>query len=98
LGETVEIGGVDVTFFGELAFVPTGTTDPLAGLCGCDLGLDAADDLGDALGVAQLNVVEFVDAAILVVAMRVDESGSGGSAVKIENLGVFVGEGEYLLF
>ena len=82
----VEIGGVDVAVFDELALVPTGAADPFAGFGGCDFGLDAADDLGDAPGVAELDVVECVDAGVLVVSVRVDESGSGGSAVEIEDL------------
>ena len=94
----VEVGGIDVAIFGELALVPAGAEDPFAGFGDCRTGLDAADDLGDACGVGQLDVVELVDASILIVAVGVDESGSGGSAVEVEDLGVRVGEGENLLF
>ncbi len=94
----VEVGGIDVAIFGELALVPAGAEDPFAGFGGCGSGLDAADDLGDACGVGQLDVVELVDAAILIVTVGVDEAGSGGSAVEVEDLGVRVGEGEDLLF
>ncbi len=97
-GDFVEVGGVDVAVFGQLALVPTGAEDPFAGFGGCGSGLDPADDLGDAGSVGQLDVVEHVDAAILIVTMRVDESGSGGSAVEVEDFRVGVSEGENLLF
>src|SRR5205823_11194076 len=82
----VEVGGVDVAVFGELALVPAGAQDPFAGFSDGDAGLNAADDFGDAFGVRQLDVVKLVDAAILKVAVGVDEAGGGGSAVEIENL------------
>ena len=96
--DLVEVGGIDVTIFGEFALVPAGAEDPFAGFGGCHPGLHAADDLGDAFGVSQLDVVELVDAPVLVVAVGVDEPGSGRSAAEIEDLGVCVGEGHDLLF
>ena len=43
-GDGIKIGGGDVTVFSELAFVPTGADDPLAGLNNGEPGFHTRDD------------------------------------------------------
>ena len=88
----VEIGSVDVTVIGELAFVPAIADEPFAWL---ELGkalVDAAEDFLDVGGIAQADVVEFVGAAVGEVAVSVDQTGSGCAAVEVDDAGGGRGE------
>ncbi len=76
---------VNVTQFGQLAFVPTGALNPLPGLHGFRALADAANDLADARRIAQIDRVEFVQAAVGVVSMAVDQSRRRCSPVQIDD-------------
>ena len=75
---------------GKLAFVPAGTLNPLAGFGGSDFFADEFDGFGNGLDVTELDGVEVVGG--VEVAMGVDESGSGGAALEVDDASVFGSE------
>ena len=72
------------------AFVPAGALDPLAGFAGGDFFADEFDgfaDFGDGAEFDSVKAIGFVEMAV-----GVDEAGSGGAAVEIDDLGIFGSE------
>src|SRR5262249_4632800 len=89
-GDFVEVGGGDVTPLGEFAFVPASALNPCARFAGCDFFADQLDGFGDRFDGSKIDGIELIGG--VEVAMGVDEAGSGGAAVEIDDAGVLRGE------
>src|SRR5215467_8699963 len=85
----VEIGSVDVAEFREFAFVPARALDPDSRRRVRDFLAHEFDGLGDALDIAEVEVVN--GGGLVEVAMRVNQTGSGGASVEIDDVGVLSG-------
>ena len=88
-GNFVEIGSIDVAEFREFAFVPARALDPDIGRRVRDFLAHEFDGLGNTLDVAEVEVVD--GGGFVEVAMRVNQAGSSGASVEIDDAGVFSG-------
>ena len=84
-GDGVEIGGGNVTVFGELALVPAGADDPFARLDENGLGLHTGDDFSYRSRIRELDAIEFFDTSVSDMGVGVDKSGSGGTTVEVDD-------------
>src|SRR5262249_11431298 len=83
----VEVGSRNQAMFDEFALVPAGAANPFAGLEGGGFLADQLNRVFDAGDFAERDVVK--DGGFIEVAMRVDQAGSYGEAVKIDDYGRF---------
>src|SRR5438105_3199707 len=97
----VEVRGVNVTAFGELAFVPAVALNPLAGLGFRDSIANGLLNFGDASRVTQIQGINRVYAGKMK--MRVNQSRGGRAAMQIHNVsgrpgiaqnGIFCADGQ----
>ena len=86
-GDGVEIGGGNVTVFGELALVPAGAGDPFARLGEGDLSFYTGDNFSYRTGIRQLDSVKFFDASVSNVRVGVDKARGGGMTVEVDDAG-----------
>jgi hypothetical protein len=90
----VQIGRQDIAVLGELALIPSLTQEPFTRLEPGNSRAHAPHHLGNAPGIAQLNVIHLTEAAIGHVCVRVDETGGRRAAVQIEDARLRTLEGE----
>src|SRR5579859_7417363 len=83
----IKVGGGDVTVVGEFAFVPASAGDPFAGFAGGHALADHLDGFADFADLAELDAIE--RGGLVKVAMGVNQAGSGGAAVQINDAGGF---------
>src|SRR5512146_818526 len=81
----VQVGGGDVAVFSELAFIPSRTGDPFANFGKSDLSLYASNDLSDRSGVRELDAVKFRDTSLSDMRVCVNQAGSSGVTVQIDD-------------
>src|SRR3984957_11669927 len=80
----VQIGSEHIASLGQLALIPAIALQPFARFEPGDARLYPPNHLGDARGIAEVNVVELLDAGFGDVRMAVDESRRRGAAVQVD--------------
>ena len=81
----VEIGGGNVTVFGELALVPAGAGNPFARLDESGLGLHAGDDFSYRSRIRELDAIEFFDTSVSDMGVGIDKARGGGTTVEVDD-------------